>query len=42
VSDRLALTVTTLGGAEGRMDSDGAYAALIIPPHFSADVTALV
>jgi Protein of unknown function (DUF3533) len=23
------------------MDSDGAYAALIIPPHFSADVTAL-
>jgi uncharacterized phage infection (PIP) family protein YhgE len=41
VADRLAFTVTTLGGAQGTMDSDGAYAALIIPPHFSADVTAL-
>jgi YhgE/Pip-like protein len=41
VSDRLAFTVTTLGGAEQSMNSDGAYAALIIPPHFSADVTAL-
>lgn len=41
VSDRLALSVTTLSGAEERMDSDGAYATLIIPPHFSADVTAL-
>jgi YhgE/Pip-like protein len=41
VSDRLAFTVTTLGGAQEKMDSDGAYATLIIPPHFSADVTAL-
>jgi YhgE/Pip-like protein len=41
VSDRLAFTVTSLGGAKESMDSDGAYAALIIPPHFSADVTAL-
>ena len=41
VSDRLALTVTTLAGAQEKMDSDAAYAALIIPPHFSADVTAL-
>ena len=41
VSDRLGFTVTTLSGAEESMNSDGAYAALIIPPHFSADVTAL-
>jgi YhgE/Pip-like protein len=41
VSKLLALKRETLVSAEGRMNRDGAYAALVIPPDFTASVLSL-
>ncbi len=42
VTDRLAVTVTSLSGAQAQMNTGSSYATVVIPPDFTSSVLALV